>query len=613
MDGNGGCAEHACDGANAGRVTIVRRCLTAIAAVLTCAGAAPAAAEPGGPVDSSPDPITRVLVRFDSDLEGSERAAVRQQAGARREDRLEAVPGLELVDPEPGRSVRDVIRSLESQPGVRYAEPDVPRRGLVRPDDRFYSLQWGLENSGQTVDGRAGTSGADIGAPAAWDLTIGSSTVDVAVIDSGMALDHPDLAPNLWQNRGEGASPDGRDDDGNGFIDDLHGWDFVQADAEPYDGNGHGTHVAGTVAARGGDGTGVAGTSWLAGLMALRVLDDEGTGSVSDVIAAYDYARGAGADVVNLSLGGAQYSRAERDALASADEVLFVTAAGNDGADNDATGSYPCEYALANVVCVAASNQDDGLASFSNYGATTVDLAAPGVSIASTWPNGQWAYLDGTSMATPHVTGTAALALALRGDLAPLELRRLLLDTAERVPALAGEVVTGGRLDAAALVRAAAAVGEPSPPPSPAPSPSPTPAPSLPPAPSPAPVPPLAEPTAPTPAPDEQAPGLWLSAARRARLGAPLRLRVQCSTACRARVDLRLGGRTARRAGVRRRLRAISVSTARAGAVRRRVRLRPSAVRRLARLGRVTVTLRAIAADPSGNRTTRSRRVLLVR
>jgi thermitase len=584
---------------------IVRRCLTAIAAVLTWAGAAPAAAEPGGPVDSSPEPVTRVLVRFDSDLEGSERAAVRRQAGARREDRLEAVRGLELVDPEPGRAVRQVIRSLEAQPGVLYAEPDVPRRGLVRPDDSFYALQWGLENSGQTVDGRAGTPGADIGAPAAWDLTIGSSTVDVAVIDSGIALDHSDLAPNLWQNRGEGATPDGRDDDGNGFIDDLHGWDFVQADAEPYDGNGHGTHVAGTIAARGGDRTGVAGTSWLSGLMALRVLDDQGSGSVSDVIAAYDYARQAGADVVNLSLGGAQYSRAERDALATAGNVLFVTAAGNDGADNDATGAYPCNYALANVVCVAASDQDDGAASFSNYGATTVDLAAPGVSIASTWPNGQWAYLDGTSMATPHVTGTAALALALRDHLAPPELRRLLLDTAEHVQALAGKVVSGGRLDSAALVRAAAAVGEPSP----APTPSPPPAPS----PAPAPAPSIAEPTAPTPAPDEQPPGLWLSVARRAPLGAPLRVRVQCSTACRARVELRLDRRTARRAGVRRQLRAISVRTARAGAVRRRVRLRPSAVRRLARLARVTVTVHAIAADPSGNRTSRARRVRLVR
>jgi subtilisin family serine protease len=586
----------------------VRRCLTAIAAVLTWAAPAPAA-EPGGPVDTSPEPVTRVLVRFDSDLEVSERAAARRQAGARREDRLEAVPGLELVDPEPGRSVRAVIRSLEAQPGVRYAEPDVPRRGLVRPDDRFYDLQWGLENSGQTVDGRAGTPGADIGAPAAWDLTTGSSTVDVAVIDTGLALDHPDLEPNLWRNRGEGASPDGRDDDGNGFIDDLHGWDFVQADAEPYDGNGHGTHVAGTIAARGGDGTGVAGTSWRSGLMALRVLDDEGTGSVSDVIAAYDYARAAGADLVNLSLGGDQYSRAERDALAAADDVLFVTAAGNDAADNDATPSYPCAYALANVVCVAASDQADGLASFSNYGATTVDLAAPGVSIASTWPNGRWAYLDGTSMATPHVTGAAALALTLRGDLAPLELHRLLLDTAERVQALTGKVVSGGRLDAAALVRAAAAFGEPSPAPSPAPAPAPAPAPS----PLPAPAPSLAEPTASTPAPDEQAPGLWLSAARRARLGAPLRLRVQCSTACRARVELRLDRQTARRAGVRRRLRAIRVRTARAGAVRRRVMLRRSAVHRLARLARVRVTVRAVAADPSGNRTSRSRRVLLVR
>jgi subtilisin family serine protease len=281
-------------------------------------------------------------------------------------------------------SVRQAIAALERQDDVLYAEPDVPRYAQVTPNDSLFRAQWGLENVGQSVGGAAGTADADIDATDAWDAVTGTAGIIVAVVDTGITAGHPDLAPNLYVNPRETAG-NGIDDDRNGFTDDVSGYDFAGGDANPADTNGHGTHVAGTVAARGDDGRGVAGVAWQASLLPLRALGDDGSGSVSDAIRAYDYAARAGARIVNLSLGGGSFSRAERDAIAANPGVLFVAAAGNDGANNDLTGSYPCNHDLANVVCVAASDRSDRLASFSNFGARTVDLAAPGVAIASTY------------------------------------------------------------------------------------------------------------------------------------------------------------------------------------------------------------------------------------
>jgi subtilisin family serine protease len=411
------------------------------------------------------------------------------------------------------------------------------------------------------------------------------------VVDTGIDASHPDLAPNVWTNPGEsggGRETNGRDDDGNGRIDDVHGWDFVQSDAQPQDGNGHGTHVAGTIAARGNDATGVAGVSWSAALMPLRVLGDDGSGYVSDAVSAYSYAARNGARVVNASLGGDSFSRAERDAIAAAPNTLFVVAAGNDSSNDDVTPAYPCDYDLANVICVAASDRDDTLASFSNYGATNVDLAAPGVDIASAWPGGRYAWLDGTSMATPHVTGAAALLIAHDAGLSVAGLRTALLSSADPVPALAGRVETGGRLDVAAALSVPAPPAEP-----PAP------------APSPAAAPPVTRPDSAASAADHTAPGVSLRIDRRtlrAVRARGLRLALGASEACRTRIEVRVDARSARRLHLSSRTIArASVRLTRAGHRAVTVRVSSRATRALRSATRVRIVARAVAVDAAGN------------
>jgi thermitase len=555
------------------------RMRTAIAASCALALGAPVAvraAEPGGPTAPGSDTVTRVLVRFASDASAAQRAQMRAQADVERDATL-PVRGLELVDPEPGVSVGAAVADLERMDGVLYAEPDHVVHQTATPNDPLLSYEWGL---------------TAIRAPEAWDVTTGSSHVTVAVVDTGIDASHPDLAPNVWTNPGEsggGRETNGRDDDGNGRIDDVHGWDFVDSDSQPQDGNGHGTHVAGTIAARGNDGIGVVGVSWSAGLMALRVLGDDGSGFVSDAVSAYGYAARSGARVVNASLGGDSFSRAERDAIAAAPSTLFVVAAGNDGADNDATPTYPCDYDLANVICVAASDRDDTLASFSNYGSTNVDLAAPGVEIASTWPGGRYALLDGTSMATPHVSGAAALLLAHDGGLTVAGLRTALLSSTDPVPALAGRVATGGRLDVAAALAVPAPPAEP-------------PAPAQPPAPTPA----VAEPASAASAADHTAPGVSLRIDRRTLRTVRtrgLRLALGASEACRTRIEVRVDGRSARRLHLSSRtIGRASVRLTRAG--KRAVTLRVSSrvARALRAATRLRVVARAVAVDAAGNR-----------
>ena len=281
----------------------------------------------------------------------------------------------------------------------------------------------------------------------------------MAVVDTGIDGAHPDLVSNL----GTGA-----------------GYDFFSEDSDPTDENGHGTHVAGTIGAQGDNDAGVTGVNWDTTLIAMRAFGPNGSGSTSDVIQAYGYADAIGADVLNASFGGAGYSQAEFDAIARADDTLFVAAAGNERADNDVTPSYPCNYSLANVVCVAASDENDQLASFSNYG-NSVDLAAPGSRIYSTTRGGGYGYLSGTSMATPHVAGTAALVAAQRPSSSVADLRDDLLDGVEVKPALTS-VGSSGRLNADRSVAGSGTggdVGTGAPPPDPiSPSPSPTPQPS---------------------------------------------------------------------------------------------------------------------------------------
>ena len=290
-----------------------------------------------------------LIVRFRPGADALTRRAALFSVEASRVERL-GLPGLQLVHVT--GSARVAAAALARDPAVIYAEPNYRYHATAVPDDPRYARLWGL---------------ARISAPAAWKVTTGSAAVKVAVVDTGISPDHLDLGANV-----------------------VPGYDFVQGDGDPRDFNGHGTHVAGTIGARGNNGRGVVGVDWRVSLMPVRVLDGSGSGTAASVVAGLAYACSHGASIVNASLGGTGYSSAMRDAVAACPNTLFVVAAGNDGLDDDSSPRYPCNFGappddLENVICVAASDQSDGLAYFSNYG-TSVDLAAPGVSITSTWP-----------------------------------------------------------------------------------------------------------------------------------------------------------------------------------------------------------------------------------
>lgn len=336
-------------------------------------------------------------------------------------------------------------------------EPDRALSTLAIPNDASFGTLWGLDNSGQSQ----GVGNSDINAPEAWEITTGSRHAVVAVIDSGVDYTHPDIAANVWTNPREVAG-DGIDNDANGFVDDVRGWDFANADADPMDDDGHGTHVSGTIGAVGNNAIGVAGVNWQVSIMGLKFLDAEGNGYTSDAVAAVTYAtrmrRDFGVNVVaiNASWGGETRSTALADAIAAAGRagILFVTAAGNESSNNDRVASYPANQANDAVIAVAATNRSNRLAAFSNYGSKTVDLAAPGEAILSTVPGGGYASFSGTSMATPYVTGTVALMVAANPRATAAEIRSALLSTVKPIAALSGKVATGGLLDAAAAVRA---------------------------------------------------------------------------------------------------------------------------------------------------------------
>ncbi|MCV6637163.1 S8 family peptidase [Candidatus Albibeggiatoa sp. nov. NOAA] len=335
------------------------------------------------------------------------------------------------------------LQFLENDPRIEYIEPNYIVSLNETPNDPDYSKLWGLHNEGQT----GGKIDADIDAPEAWEINTDSDVI-VAVIDTGVAYSHPDLAPNMWVNKGE--IPDnGVDDDQNGYIDDVYGYDFVNDDGDPDDDHYHGTHVAGTVAAVGNNGTGVVGVSWTAKIMALKFLNKNGSGSTSDAIKAVQYATSMGAKLTNNSWGGGGYSQALYDAIEEAQEkdVLFIAAAGNARNDNDGSPTYPASYDLDNIITVAATDHNDNLAAFSNYGHTSVDLGAPGVNIYSTIPGDSYKSLNGTSMATPQVAGAITLLWSQCSTLTSSDIKDTILKTLDSASALIGKTVTGGRLN----------------------------------------------------------------------------------------------------------------------------------------------------------------------
>ncbi len=358
------------------------------------------------------------------------------------------VPGLNRVSLPPGLAVRDAVGRYKASGDVEYAEPDFIRDADQTspnpPQDPYYQdgTLWGLNNTGQN----SGTIDADVDEPEAWQVTTGGDTqVVVAVIDSGVDYNHPDLNQNVWINPDASAT-------------DVHGYDFYNDDADPMDDNGHGTHVAGTIAAE-NNSAGIVGVNWTAKIMPLKFLGSTGSGSTSNAIRAVDYAVTNGAKLSNNSWGGGGYSQALYDAInrANAAGSLFVAAAGNGGSDgvgdnNDTTPHYPSSYDLDNIVAVASTTRTDAKSGFSNYGAKSVDLAAPGSSIYSTLPGNTYGSKSGTSMATPHVSGALSLLLSKDSTLTHTAAKAAILSSGDKISALAGKVASEGRMNTSRLV-----------------------------------------------------------------------------------------------------------------------------------------------------------------
>ncbi len=360
-----------------------------------------------------------------------------------------------------GTSTEDALKKLADDPRVDYAvanqlfyldevqgegEPSEfhpPSEGEVdgrKPNDMDLKL-WGLHNRGQ----HGGTDDADIDAPEAWMTKRGSDDVTVAVIDTGVDYNHTDLATNMWTNPGE-IPGDGIDNDGNGVIDDVHGYNAFADNGDPMDGHSHGTHVAGTIAAQGHNNHGITGVAWNASVMAVKIFDDSGRTSADAIIRGILYAAKNGARITNNSWGGGRENQLIKEAFETG-SAFHVMAAGNNGSNNDKKAHYPSNYDIRNSVAVAATDRNDRLASFSNYGQKTVDLAAPGVQIYSTLPGGGFGNKSGTSMASPHVAGAAVVLVAQNPEISNDELKARLLNGAERLDSLSGKVATNGRLN----------------------------------------------------------------------------------------------------------------------------------------------------------------------
>jgi subtilisin family serine protease len=364
------------------------------------------------------------------------------------------------VDLDGSLSVETAVEQMASDPRVEYAEPNYLLFPSLIPNDLLFSQQWSLMNTGVFGTGKPG---ADINATRAWDLTTGSNNLVVAVIDTGIDLSHPDLVSNAWENSRE-IIGNGVDDDGNGYIDDKNGWDFLHNRANTFenpDTDWHGTHVSGAIGASGNNGIGVTGVAWRVKIMSLKFLGSS-TGNTADAVKAINYAmdqkkRGVNVRIINASWGGPTSSASLKSAIIAAGNagILFVCAAGNGGDDGkgddlEAVPNYPAAWSaeVSTIISVAAVDYADKYADFSNYGYTTTQVGAPGVNTYSTIPGGQYGYGVGTSMATPHVSGVAALLFSREPSLRPDQVRQRIVSTADPLPTLAGLVESSGRVNA---------------------------------------------------------------------------------------------------------------------------------------------------------------------
>ena len=395
-------------------------------------------------VGAAPGVPGELIVRFRSGASGAQKAAAlsRVPTSTRLRD-------FDFIDASlvhfTGMSTERAIAELRKDPGVLYAEPNYEIHLDRVPNDPRFAELYAMRNLGQT----GGLPGADIRATLAWDLFTGDPNLKIGVIDTGIDWSHPDLAANIWTNPGEIAG-NGIDDDHNGYVDDIHGYDVVSHDGDPMDDHGHGTHCSGTIAGVGDNGVGVVGVNWHLKLVGIKFLNAGGGGTTAGAIEAVQYAIAAGVRLTSNSWGGGDYSAALLDAInaAGAAGQLFIAAAGNESSNMDLSPHYPAGYETPYVIAVGASDHTDHLAGFSNYGVNGVDLAAPGVDILSTFRGGGYEVHSGTSMACPHAAGVFALAAGRFPLASNLQLRELVLSSCDSVPSLAGLIHGARRLNA---------------------------------------------------------------------------------------------------------------------------------------------------------------------
>ncbi|MCA2945498.1 S8 family serine peptidase, partial [Microcystis sp. M011S1] len=413
--------------------------------------------EPAATSTLAPYAPNQLILKFKQGIASTQVAQFKSLFGAVSTQTIK-LTGAQVWKLSGSLSVEKILAQYRSNPIFEYIEPDYIRTvgaftpQATFPNDPSFNQLWGLHNTGQS----GGTPDADIDAPEAWDIQTGNPNLVIGVLDTGVDYNHPDLAGNIWTNPGEIAG-DGIDNDGNGYIDDIRGWDFAYNDNNPSDVQGHGTHVSGTIAGKGNNGVGVTGLAWNAKIMPLKFLNDQGSGSTSNAILAINYAKDKGVKLTNNSWGGGGYSQALYDAINAAGQAgaLFIAAAGNNGNNNDANPFYPASYNLANIISVAATNRNDQLVTFantggwwgSNYGLTSVDLGAPGSEIYSTTPNNTYATYSGTSMASPHVAGAAALLWSQNPTWTAQQVKNTLMNTGDPLASLAGKTVSGKRLN----------------------------------------------------------------------------------------------------------------------------------------------------------------------
>lgn len=442
----------------------------AVAIALTGGGSAHAGGRPElvreALLKGNPHVAGELIVQFRPGVSAGEQGQSLARASAQRtktlvkgSKRIDLGGDVELINTRGYATTQEAIDALSADPAIEFVEPNwVVNHQVVSNDTHYLNGNlWGMYGDNSSPANAFGSRAAE-----AWARTADCSNVVVGVIDEGVMYTHEDLAANAFTNPGEIAG-NGIDDDGNGYIDDVHGWDFANNDATTFDGVGddHATHVAGTIGGVGGNGIGVAGICWSVKIYNAKFLGSQG-GTTANAILAVDYMtdmklrHGLNLVATNNSWGGGGFSQGLQDAITRAEQadILFIAAAGNSASDNDATASYPSNYPNANVIAVASTTSTGAMSSFSQWGATTVDLGAPGSAIYSTVPVrskgkvvSSYASFSGTSMATPHVTGAAAYYAARNPGASAAQIKAGILNATIPTPALQGKTVTGGRLN----------------------------------------------------------------------------------------------------------------------------------------------------------------------